>query len=64
MTRALLLDLAMVWSLESCDADARRDFDEAARLSDEATMIRAGAEALRLRDVLSDRDPPSSRRVA
>lgn len=45
MTRALLEDLAVLWSLESVDADIDGRQDEASRLADEARQIRERAAA-------------------
>lgn len=49
MTRELLEDLALVWALESVDADITGNADEASRLADEARQIRelAGASTPR-----------------
>lgn len=57
MTRALLLDLAMLFSLESCDGDLAGDEDEAARLSDDARQLFDRAEALKPRAVPSTTPP-------
>lgn len=51
MTRALLEDLAMLFALESCDADIHGEHDEAMRLADTAREVRARAEALKPRAV-------------